>query len=171
MVTKKHKYKELKDLSKEEMTILEKWRMANGCVTWDLKDDNILIHDGGLFSIDDDVKRKQNFDIKFEKSKTPHRMPNGKLITGNEMIKINKPGTHLEHNYKAYVWPSELDETIQFLQSLKRVLNKVGIETDRSVKWQKKLAHDRKAEGVDKNGNKLQGNKLRGNKLQGNKLK
>ena len=133
------KFKELKDLTKAERDILEKWRMANGCITFDYDTDDVLIHDGGLFGMEDKYKRVQNTKITFKKSNTVHKMPNGKRITGSELISTKVPGTHIEHNYIAYQWPSELDETINWLKGLKRVLNSVGIETDRSVKWQKGL--------------------------------
>ena len=138
-MTKPKRFKELKDLTPEEKEFLDKWRMANGCVTFDYANDDILIHDGGLFGMEDKQKRVQNTKITFKKSNTTHTMPNGKKITGSEIISTKIPGTHIDHNYVAYQWPSELDDTINWLKGLKRVLNKVGIETDRSVKWQKGL--------------------------------
>jgi len=140
------KYKELKDLSDKEREILERWLTANGCVTFDYKNDDILIHDGGLFAMEDRPKRKQNFELKFIKPNTTHKFPNGKPITGSEVIFIKKPGTYIQHNYIAYQWPSELDETIQWFMSLKRVLNKVGIETNRSLIWKKRLFKEVKKE-------------------------
>jgi len=136
---KPKKFKELKDLTKAERDILEKWRMANGCVTFDYDTDDILIHDGGLFGMEDKHKRVQNTKITFKKSANVHRFPNGKKITGSEVIFTKIPGTHIEHNYVAYQWPSELDDTIDWMKRLKKVLNSVGIETDRSLNWEKGL--------------------------------
>jgi len=93
------KHKRLKDLTSKEREILEKWREANGCVTFDYENDDILIHDGGLFGMEDKPKRKQNFNIKFKKSNTTYKFPNGKPITGSEVIFIKKPGTYIQHNY------------------------------------------------------------------------
>jgi hypothetical protein len=129
----------MKDLTKKEVEILDKWRMANGCVTFDYKEDDILIHDGGLFAIVDEPKRSQNVKITFSKIDKYHTMPNGKKMKFHEMLSEKRPGTHIDHNYRVIVWPSELDDTINFLNRLKRTLNKLGIETDRSVKWQKGL--------------------------------
>jgi hypothetical protein len=139
MTTKPKRFKEMKDLTKGEREVLEKWRTANGCATFDFKNDDIIIHDGGLFAIADEPKRKQNFKVSFKKSEKPITFPNGKKITGSEVIFTKEAGTHIEHNYQVIIWPSELDDTINYLNRLKKVLNNVGIETDRSVKWQKGL--------------------------------
>jgi len=134
--TKKHK--RLKDLTAKEREILEKWIMENGCITFDYENDDILIHDGGLFGMEDKPKRVQNSKITFSKKASFHMM-GGKKHKFHEMIHTKLPGTYIQHNYIAYQWPSELDETIEWFKGLKRILNKVGIETDRSLKWQKGL--------------------------------
>jgi len=144
------KYKEFKDLSTKEREILEKWRNANGCVTFDYKNDDILIHDGGLFGMEDRPKRKQNTKMKFGKLlKTT--MPNGKVLKSHEILFEKMPGTYIEHNYLIYQWASELEETIQWFTRLKRVLNKVGIETNRSVIWKKELFKSVKKENKKEN--------------------
>jgi len=134
------KYKELKDLTIKEREILEKWIMNNGCVTFDYENDDILIHDGGLFAMEDKPKRVPNSKITFSKKASFHMM-GGKKLKFHEMIHTKLPGTYIQHNYIAYQWPSELDETIQWFRRLKRVLNKVGIETNRSLIWQKGLSN------------------------------
>jgi len=143
------KHKRLKDLTSKEREILEKWREANGCVTFDYENDDILIHDGGLFGMEDKPKRVQNSKITFSK-KSSFTLIGGKKHKFHEMIHTKLPGTYIQHNYIAYQWPSELDETIQWLTKLKRVLNKVGIETNRSLVWQKEISKAVKKENKKK---------------------
>ena len=38
--------------SKSKKEIINKWIMKNGCVSFDLKNKDIIIHDGGLFPIE-----------------------------------------------------------------------------------------------------------------------
>lgn len=135
-IKKPKQFKELKDLTKEERDILEKWRMANGCITFDYENDDILIHDGGLFGMEDKPKRVQNTKVSFAKKPSYHTL-GGKKHMFHEIIFTKMPGTYIQHNYVAYQWPSELDDTIEWMKRLKRVLNKVGIETNRSLNWQK----------------------------------
>ena len=101
---------------------IQNWISKNGAASFNLKKQGILLHDGGLFSIEKEIKYH----------------PKQKLIpctrkgfeNCSEFVEI--PGTRerMEH-YTATIWFQELDETIAYLQSMKRMLNKLGYKTRR----------------------------------------
>ena len=41
--------------------------------------------------------------------------------------------------YKAIIWMDELDETIVYLQSMRRMLNKLSIKTNTSLQWERDI--------------------------------
>jgi mRNA-degrading endonuclease RelE of RelBE toxin-antitoxin system len=93
----------MKKLNKKEIT--EKWIHKNGAASFDLKNQDICLWDGGLFSI--------------EKEPVMRR----KIIGCKKKYK--------DFDYKAVFWFTELDETINYLKRMKKMLNSLGYETGR----------------------------------------
>ena len=104
----------------EKEQILNKWIKEHGACSFDLKEKVITLHDGGIFSINTKTemlrnvigtkkieigKYKGNYEVLFTKEKFPTLIHEGTL------------------------WFDEIDETISYFQSIKRVLNKVGYNT------------------------------------------
>lgn len=104
---------------KNKRKIINKWIENNGACSIDLKTKNIILHGGGLFSID---KKK----IMVSKSIRHKQFPDG----GSEVIfsKAKKPS----YIYQAHVWFNELDETINYLKRMKKMLNSIGYKTNHS---------------------------------------
>jgi len=109
--------KKLKDLTKKERSILEAWITRNGACKLDYKNNDVLLGDGGLFSIE-----KENY--KAHKITGYKKQPDGSV----QVIFSKKRIVPSEH-YWAQLWVRELDETINYLIRLKKILNKQGIST------------------------------------------
>lgn len=99
-------------------TIIQKWKEKNGAADFDLKNRDIILYDGGLFSIE--AKKIKGHKIIGYK----------KLPDGNVQILFSKKKCINDVDYRAYLWFEELDETIRYLKRMKRMLNKIGYKTD-----------------------------------------
>lgn len=105
-------------ITKEQQSLMEKWRRNNGACSFDYKNKDIILHDGGLFSIQ---KKK----IKL------HKIIGYKnLSNGYKQIIFSKKKVVKSEDYYAIVWMRELDEIVDYFRSMKRMLNKIGIKTD-----------------------------------------
>ena len=102
-------------------TIIQKWIENNGACRIDIKNRDIILYDGGLFSIESKkVKRKKIVGYK-------------KLPNGNSQVIFSKKATIPDVDYEATMWISELDETINYFKRMKKMLNKIGFKTNISI--------------------------------------
>lgn len=152
----------MKKTNKKE--IIKKWIENNGAAGFDLKNRNIILYDGGLFSIENIPKIKEW--TKVVKRKAEKRMFNGKeqtvypidfvpkkyrgKVDPNKVFnfikkKIDKGETFEEEvlhffnkekmdNISAIFWFEELDRTINYFKRMKKMLNKIGYKTDYKIK-------------------------------------
>ena len=110
-----------KKLNKKELEIMEKWRQQHGACTFDNKNHDIILGDGGLFSIEK-IKYLAHKLVGFKK-----------LPDGGSQIIFSKKRIVPSERYEATMWMEELDETIAYFQSMKKMLNKIGIRTSRKI--------------------------------------
>jgi hypothetical protein len=127
---------------KQRKKIIEKWINKNGAASFDLKNRDIILWDGGLFCIDKETKIKNKTRMVIQKESS--LVSNGKVFKGKEIkfIPIKKNGRFVKEKvdyYKAVFWFEELDETINYLKSMKKMLNKLGYETGKSQAWKNNL--------------------------------
>ena len=83
-----------------------------------LKNKDIILYDGGLFSIEK------------EELMLPKIIGMKKLSNGMSQVLFSKK-KYPQESFYATLWMSELDDTISYLKSMKRMLNKLGIKTSR----------------------------------------
>ncbi len=119
--------------SKTRQKKVDNWIKRNGCSTFDFKKKEVILHDGGLFSVEKEIKIKPKTKIIFGKLQKSNI--NGKTIKTREMklIPIRKNGKVINEEveyYKANIWFEEIDETINHFMSIKRMLNKLGFKTN-----------------------------------------
>lgn len=82
---------------------MEKWRQQHGACTFDNKNYDIILGDGGLFSIEE---------IKY----LAHKFLGFKRISDNcSQTIFSKKRTVPAERYEAIMWMEELDETIAYL--------------------------------------------------------
>lgn len=105
----------------DKQKIIDKWISRNGACTFDLKNKDIILHDGGLFSIDP------------KKVKRPKITGYKKLKEGGSQVLFSKR-KYTETDYEATFWFEDLDETINYLKRMKRMLNKLGYRTKRKFR-------------------------------------
>ncbi len=105
-------------MNKSQKKITQVWIEKNGACRFDLKNKDIHLYDGGLFSIEK------------EKILLPKIIGTKKLPNGMSQILVSKKKYPSENLY-ALIWIQELDETIRYLQSMQRMLNKIGFKTNR----------------------------------------
>jgi len=120
-------------LSKINKEKAEKWIKRNGCASFDFKNKDIIFWDGGLFAIEKEIKIKPKTRIIFGKMDEVMSL-NGKTIKARELkfIPLRKNGRVINEEveyYKAIIWFQELDETINYFISMKKMLNKIGFQT------------------------------------------
>jgi len=102
--------------TKEKEKVVKKWIHDNGAATFDLEERDILLHDGGLFSVEKKVKHRPRCRWK--------ELPNG----FSELVSIKGPKVKYE-DYECSFWFEELDETINYLRRMKTMLNSLGYRT------------------------------------------
>jgi len=104
---------------------IDNWIKNHGAANFDLKKRDIILYDGGLFSVEKKIKRRlRSKFVKIKKGK----------YKGYSMLKHIKGKKVKYEDYTATFWFEELDETINYLRSMKRMLNKIGYKTGRSIK-------------------------------------
>lgn len=101
---------------------MEAWRQRHGACSFDYKSHNIFFGDGGLFWIE--TKK-----LRVPRSTGFRDKPNGSI----EMVFSKKKSKTIDDHY-AGLWFTELDETIDYLQSMKKMLNKIGIATAQTIR-------------------------------------
>ena len=103
------------------MVVAEEWIRKNGACKFDFKNRDIILYDGGLFSIEK------------EKIRLPKMIGTRKLPNGMHQVLFSKR-KYIADNFFAVTWMQELDETIRYFKSMKRMLNKIGFKTNRVKK-------------------------------------
>ncbi len=111
-----------KKITKKDKEKAERWRKRYGGCIFDFKNKDIILPDGSLFSIEK-KKYKAHKIIGYKK------LPNG-----NTQILFSKKKLIPSEKYEAVMWMSDIDEIISYFKSMKRMLNKIGIKTDLSIK-------------------------------------
>ncbi len=119
-------------ISKKKKEKFNSWARRKGGVDFDFENKNIILLDGGLFSIEKEIKIKPKTRTVFGQQKEINF--NGKSIKCRELkfIPIRRNNKILNEKveyYKAIIWFEELNETINYLNSMKRMINKLGFET------------------------------------------
>ena len=109
---------------KQKRKLIDKWISRNGACQIDLKDKNIILYDGGLFSIEKKIKYHSRTRMKDIKE--------GKYAGCVEIKEIRGSKVKYE-DYEAILWISELRETINYLRRLERLLKKMGYRTNMST--------------------------------------
>jgi len=116
-------------ITKEKEKIAEKWRQSHGAATFDFKNEDIILHDGGLFSIEQKPVMRQKI-IGFKKM--PSLSINDKRIKGCSKVIFSKK-KYKDFDFYANIWIGDLDETILYFKSMARMLRKIGFNTSRSL--------------------------------------
>ncbi len=117
-------------ITKEQEKKVENWRQKHGAASFDLKGRNILLHDGGLFSIEQKpVMRHRAIGFK----KIPEMNINGKKIKGCSEVIFSKK-KYKDIDFYVNMWFEELDETISYFKSMSQMLRKLGFDTGKSLK-------------------------------------
>ncbi len=110
--------------TKQEM--VEEWITKNGACSIDLKNTDIILPDGGLFAIEEKEVMQRKF-LEFKDAKTP----------GFKEAIFSKKKTEKGTEHFITLWFQELDETINYLKRLKKLLNKLGYNTRLKLKKRK----------------------------------
>lgn len=118
--------KNKRKITKEQRKIVENWKQKHGCATFDLKGENIILYDGGLFSIEQKPVMRQKV-IGFKK--IPEININGKKIKGCSKVIFSKK-KYKDNYFYVNIWFEELDETISYFKSMRKMLNDIGFATN-----------------------------------------
>ena len=110
---------------KEKQKLADEFKTNNGAVSFDFKNRTLLFNDGGLFSIEKEIKLIPR--TRFVNIKTGKDKGNLKLKT------IKGPKVKYEY-YDATLWFEELHETINYLKRLEKCLKKMGYNVDGKYK-------------------------------------
>lgn len=102
--------------------VIKDWIMKNGASTFDLKNKDIILWDGGLFY------------IKEEKYKSHKIIGYKKLKNGFVEVLFSKKKIVPRERYKAVMWFEDLDETINYFIRMKKMLNGLGYKTNMKIK-------------------------------------
>ncbi len=117
-------------MRKTKQQIADEWCHDNGAAKIDIKEKDISLFDGGLFSVEaKKIKRHKIVGYK-------------KLENGNTQVLFSKKRIVPCVDYTAIFWIEELDETIDYLKSMKKMLNGINMKTEQV--WKKKLAEELK---------------------------
>jgi hypothetical protein len=107
---------------REHEKAFAEWLHKNGACKVDFKNQDIILYDGGLFSIKDTKWRAKKFTGRF---KTIHHKKFGKCY--EMIIYKNKYEWHTSHDAEFYF--SDLHENINYLKRLEKFLIKLGYKT------------------------------------------
>jgi len=113
-------------MKKTKEQIVKEWCHNNGGASFNFETRDIILHDGGLFSAEIHKKRVKKF-LRFMKIKS------GKHKGFIEGV-YSKKKTKIQTTIDAVFWFEELDETINYLRRMKRMLNKLGYDTGKSIR-------------------------------------
>jgi len=129
---------------KERRKLAHEFLINNGAIIFDFKNRTLIFPDGGLFSIEKEIK--------FHPRSRFVKIKGGPLKGGLELKRIKGPKVKYEH-YKASFWFEELRETINYLKRLEKCLDKMGYTTSQQFKeeYKKKIKKIFKKDGKSKN--------------------
>ncbi len=118
----------------KERKIIEKWIMNNGAAQFDTKNRNVILNDGGLFSIEKTIKIKPKTKIIVSDKPEIFKI-NGKEHEGFPVLfkKIKRKGKQIKEKVEylhASLWFEEVDETVDYFKRVKRLLNRLGYRTN-----------------------------------------
>jgi len=105
---------------KQKEKITEEWKLQHGAASFDIKEGNVILHDGGLFSIETKVKYLSRTRFK--------PITEGRWKGGAELVNIKGPKVRHEF-HDAYILFEDVDGMISYFKSMKRMLNKLGYRT------------------------------------------
>ena len=108
-------------ITKRQQKIMEAWTWKNGACEFDYKNQDIIFPDGGLFS------------IQKKKCKTSKLVGWKKLPNNCVKAIFDKKKTIPFETYDATIWITDLDDMINYLTRMKKMLNGLGIKTS----WKK----------------------------------
>jgi hypothetical protein len=144
--------------SSERNKAVRKWIRENGAVTFDFKNHGVVLDDGLLFAIENQLQELPALKIKcdehigehFDFQKHDIVLTDGVLFSiEKEMKKLNKvkdvkptftrgiyqveltKQKYKTECYKCRIWFEELDDVITYFQSMKKLLNQLGYSTGR----------------------------------------
>ncbi len=112
---------------KAKQEIIEEWINKNGACSIDSKNKDIILYDGGLFAIEEKEVMRHKI-LGFKNAKTP----------GFKEAIFSKKKTEKGTEHFITLWFQELDETINYLKRLKKLLNKLGYNTHLQLKNERK---------------------------------
>jgi len=112
---------------KTKKQVTEEWIANNGACRFDLKNEDIILPDGGLFSIEKIIKMR-------------NRSRLCKLKNGGAILKTIKGKKVKYEDYEAVFWFTELDETINYLNRMKKMLNSIGYKTNTKIRGKGKVS-------------------------------
>jgi len=97
------------------------WIKNHGCASFDFKNKDIILHDGGLFAIETKTVQR-------------HKVIGTKpLPNGGGQIMFSKKKFPIKEHYAVF-WFEEVDDTISFFEDMKLLLNSLGYRTSRAIK-------------------------------------
>ena len=96
--------------------IVRQWVREHGAASFDFKNKDVIFSDGGLFCIE---SRK----IKMHKSRGLK-----KLDDGSYQVVFSKK-KYPSKIYEAKMWFEDVDDNIEYFQSMKKMLNRLGYKT------------------------------------------
>lgn len=95
---------------------MRKWLRENGAASFDFKNQDIILQDGLLFSIEKEIKQLRK--VKNAKS------------TSNGMIAVELTKKKFKTEcYKCKIWFRELEDLLEYLTKMKKMLNQLGYKT------------------------------------------
>lgn len=142
----------------ERNTSVRKWIRENGAATFDFNNKGVVLNDGLLFSIENQLQKLPALKIKCNGQNGEHFdfknqdivLTDGVLFSIEKEIKrLNKvkdvkptftrgiyrveltKQKYKTECYKCRIWFEELDEVISYFQSMKKLLNQLGYNTSR----------------------------------------
>jgi len=102
--------------NEEKNKLVRQWIREHGAVKFDFKNQDIILQDGLLFSIDKEIKKL-------------HKIKRAKpTFDGKFAVELTKKKFNTEC-YQCKIWFRELEEMILYLNDMKTLLNKLGYKT------------------------------------------
>jgi hypothetical protein len=101
----------------EKNKLVRQWIREHGAVKFDFKEQDIILQDGLLFSIDKEIKKL-------------HKIKRAKpTFDGKFAVELTKQKFKTEC-YQCRIWFQELDSMIEYLKDMKKLLNTLGYSTE-----------------------------------------
>ena len=111
--------------TKQKQKIIQDWIEHHGAADFDCQKKDIILFDGGLFSVIKETKV-------VPKKKMVQYQKKGEKLWTVDFVPIKREGKIVKEKreyYKAMFWFEELDSTIRYLQSMKKMLQSLGYNT------------------------------------------